>query len=299
MKKIIAAAVATAFVAPAFAADVSVNGEIEYIYTATDGSDDSITDSDNLVKVTATEEVNGFTLVGTFVILNDTSDSADTAGEGQLQNDGGNIAITAPMGATFAIGDTTGALDAVGDYSDMAPAGGGFNFDGTDAALTVTLPTLNGLTVIASSSPDTTSDLANGESGVGADMSAVAGKYNFGAGEVYYGQEEVGSTEMSAYGVKYSMNGLTVAYERGDLDTGTQTTSFTGSGFAASYAMGDIVVFAESQTKKAKSGTTGNVDETVFAIEYNLGSVDLYISGENSSVTGTADATYAGVEYNF
>jgi len=297
MKKIIALAVAGAFVAPAFAADVSVNGEIEYVYTATDGSDDAITDSDNLVKVTATEEVNGFTLVGTFVILNDTSDTADT--DGQLQNDGGSIAITAPQGVTFAIGDTTGALDAVGDYTDMAPAGGGFNFDGTDAAMTVTLPTFNGLTIAASSSPDTVSDLANGESGVGADMSAVSAKYNFGAGEVYYGQEEVGSTSIDAYGVKYSMSGLTVAYERGDLDTGTQSTSFTGSGFAASYTMGDIVVYAESQTKKAKSGTTGNVDETVFAIEYNLGSVDLYVSGENSSVSGTADVTYAGVEYNF
>jgi len=294
MKKIIAAAVAAAFVTPAFAAEVSVSGEIEYVYTATDGSDDAITDSDNLIKVTATEETNGFTTVATFVVLNDTSDSAL-----DLQNDGGNIAITTPQGATFTMGDTSGALDAVGDYTDMAPAGGGFNFDGTDSALSLALPTFNGLTVIASSSPDTVSDISNGNSGVGADMSSVSAKYNFGPGELYYGQEEVGSTSIDAYGVKYSMQGLTVAYERGDLDTGTQTTSFTGSGFAASYAMGDIVLIAESQTKKAKSGTTGNVDETVFAIEYNLGAVDLYVSGENSSVSGTADVTYAGIEFNF
>jgi len=294
MKKIIAAAVAAAFVTAAFAAEVSVSGEIEYVYTATDGSDDAITDSDNLIKVTATEETNGFTTVATFVVLNDTSDSAL-----DLQNDGGNIAITTPQGATFTMGDTSGALDAVGDYTDMAPAGGGFNFDGTDSALSLALPTFNGLTVIASSSPDTVSDISNGNSGVGADMSSVSAKYNFGPGELYYGQEEVGSTSIDAYGVKYSMQGLTVAYERGDLDTGTQTTSFTGSGFAASYAMGDIVLIAESQTKKAKSGTTGNVDETVFAIEYNLGAVDLYVSGENSSVSGTADVTYAGIEFNF
>ena len=297
MKKIIAAAVATAFVVPAFAAEVQISGEIEYQYTATDGSDDAITDSDNLIKVTATEETNGFTTVATFVMLNDTSDTADT--DGQLQNDGGNIAITAPMGAKFTVGDTSGALDAVGDYTDMAPAGGGFNFDGTDSALAIQLPSFNGVTLIASSSPDTVSDLANGESGVGADMSATAIKYGFEGGEVYYGQEEVGDTSIDAYGVKYSMSGLTVAYERGDLDTGTATTSFTGSGFSASYKMGDIVLVAESQTKKAKSGTTGNVDETVFAVEYNLGAVDLYVSGENSSVSGTADVTYAGVEFNF
>ena len=287
MKKIIALAVASAFVAPAFAADVTVTGESEMTYVSTSGSTDQATNAENIVVVTATEEIDGVTVSTSIVMDQDAvNDSGDYAG------DGSSMSLSSG-GVTLSMGDVSGGMDAVGDYTDVAPAHGGFNLDGADHAFALALPSMNGLNITVSFSPE-----GAGFDGTTADSTGVGVKYAFAGGEAYYGQEEDASETHTSYGVKYGMNGFTVAYERGNDDNGTSADEVS-TGFALTYKMGDILVGVESQTKQV-DGATKNEDETVTFVEYNLGSsVDLYVSNLTNDVTGDSDATTVGVEYKF
>ena len=287
MKKIIAAAVAAAFVAPAFAADVTISGESEMTYVSTSGSTDQAVNADNVVVVGASEEVDGVTVSTSIVIDVDAlNDSGDYAGDGStLSLESGGVKLT--------MGDTAGGMDAVGDYTDVAPAHGGFNLDGADHAMAVSLPSMNGLGITLSFSPE-----GAGFDGTTADSTGVGVKYAFAGGEVYYGQEEDASETHTAYGVKYGMNGITVAYERGNDDNGASADEVS-TGFALTYSMGDIKVGVENQTKQV-DGAAKNEDETVTFVEYNLGSsVDLYVSNLSNDVAADSDATTVGVEFAF
>lgn len=286
MKKIIAAAVATAFVAPAFAADVTISGESEMTYVSTSGSTDSATNAENVVKVTATEEIDNVTVSTTIVLDQDKVYDASTSGDGSSMS-------LASGGLKLSMGDVAGGMDAVGDYTDVAPAHGGFNLDGADHAFALALPSMNGLNITASFSPE-----GSGFDGTTADSTGVGVSYSFAGGQVYYGQEEDASETHTAYGVKYGMNGIMVAYERGNDDNGTSDDEVS-TGFALTYKMGDILVGVESQTKQV-DGATKNEDETVTFIEYNLGSsVDLYVSNLSNDVAADSDATTVGVEFKF
>jgi len=285
MKKIIAAAVAAAFVAPAFAADVTISGETEMQYVSTTGSTDSATNADNVVVVTASEEVDGISISTSIVLDQDTVYDAGTSG------DGSSLTLSA-NGISLAMGDVSGAMDAVGDYTDMAPAYGGFGADGSDHSFLVTLPAMGSVTVYASMSPTT------GFDGSTADSTAFGAKMAFAGGEVYFATEEDTDSKWNSYGAKYSTQGITVAYEKGVDDAGS-SADIKYTGIAASYKMGDILLGVEQQETKT-DGTTASVDDTVTFIEYNLGSnVDIYVAQRSSQVSGTADGTTVGVEYAF
>jgi hypothetical protein len=286
MKKIIAAAVAAAFVAPAFAADVTISGESEMTYVSTSGSTDSATNADNAVVVSASEEVNGVTVSTSIVLDQDKVYDASTSGDGSTLS-------LASGGVTLTMGDTAGGMDAVGDYSDIAPAHGGFTLDGADHAYALSLPSMNGLGITLSFSPE-----GAGFDGTTADSTGVGVKYGFAGGEVYYGQEEDASETHTAYGVKYGMNGITVAYERGNDDNGSAADAVS-TGFALSYKMGDILVGVEKQTDQT-DGSSKSKDETVTFVEYNLGSsVDIYVSNLANANSLANDATTVGVEFKF
>jgi hypothetical protein len=285
MKKIIAAAVATAFVAPAFAADVTVTGETEMTYVSTTGSTDAATNADNIVTITASEEVDGISISTSIVLDQDTVYDAGTSG------DGSSLTLSA-NGISLAMGDVSGAMDAVGDYTDMAPAYGGFAADGSDHSFLVTLPAMGSATLYASMSPTT------GFDGSTADSTAFGAKMAFTGGEVYFAVQEDTDSKWNSYGAKYSTQGLTVAYEKGADDAGS-SADIKYTGIAAKYTMGDIVLGVEQQETKT-DGSTASVDDTVTFIEYNLGSnVDIYVSARSSQVSGTADGTTVGVEYAF
>jgi hypothetical protein len=285
MKKIIAAAVATAFVAPAFAADVTISGESEMQYVSTTGSTDSATNADNIVTVTATEEVDGVSITTSIVMDQDEVYDAGTSG------DGSSVTLSA-NGVSLAMGDVSGGMDSVGDYTDMAPAYGGFSADGSDHSFLLTLPSVNGITVYASMSPTT------GFDGSTADSTGFGAKFAFTGGEVYFGTQEDSDSKWNSYGAKYSTQGFTVAYEKGSDDAGT-SADIKYTGIAAKYAMGDIVLGVEQQETKT-DGSDASVDDTVTFIEYNLGSnVDIYVSQRASQVSGTADGTTVGIEYVF
>jgi hypothetical protein len=285
MKKIIAAAVATAFVAPAFAADVTVTGETEMTYVSTTGSTDAATNADNIVTITASEEVDGISISTSIVLDQDEVYDAGTSG------DGSSLTLSA-NGISLAMGDVSGAMDAVGDYTDMAPAYGGFAADGSDHSFLVTLPAMGSATLYASMSPTT------GFDGSTADSTAFGAKMAFTGGEVYFAVQEDTDSKWNSYGAKYSTQGLTVAYEKGADDAGS-SADIKYTGIAAKYTMGDIVLGVEQQETKT-DGSTASVDDTVTFIEYNLGSnVDIYVSARSSQVSGTADGTTVGVEYAF
>jgi hypothetical protein len=285
MKKIIAAAVATAFVAPAFAADVTISGESEMQYVSTTGTTDSATNADNIVTISASEEIDGISVSTDIVLDQDEVYDAGTAG------DGSTVTISA-NGVTLSMGDVSGAMDAVGDYTDIAPAYGTFAGDGADHSFLVTLPSINGLTVYASHSPTT------GFDGSTADSTGFGAKFGFSGGEIYFGTQEDTDSKWNSYGAKYSTQGLTIAYEKGADDAGS-SADIKYTGLAAMYSMGDIVLGVEQQETKT-DGSDATVDDTVTFIEYNLGSnVDIYISSRSSNVSGTADGTTVGVEYVF
>ena len=285
MKKIIAAAVATAFVAPAFAADVTVTGETEMTYVSTTGSTDAATNADNVVTITASEEIDGVSISTSIVLDQDSVYDASTSG------DGSSLTVSTG-GVTLAMGDVAGAMDAVGDYTDMSPAYGGFSADGDDHSFLVTLPAMGSVTVYASMSPTT------GFDGSTADSTAFGAKAAFAGGEVYFATQEDTDSKWNSYGAKYSAQGITVAYEKGADDAGS-SADIKYTGIAAKYTMGDIVLGVEQQETK-EDGSSATVDDTVTFIEYNLGSnVDIYVAQRSSQVSGTADGTTVGIEYAF
>jgi hypothetical protein len=295
MKKIIALAVASAFAVPAFAADVTVSGEIEMQYVANTGSQDTATNADSNVAITATEEVNGVSVTGT---INFSQDEAFTDAEETTAaaNGGDNAAVLTlglPNGLSVSMGDTSGAMDAVGDYTDMAPAYGGFSADGDDHSFLASMA-IGPATVYASQSPQ-----GGAYDSATADSTAAAVKVGFDGGEVYFATQEDTDSKWNSYGLKYSMMGLTVAFEKGADDAGSSADiKYTGLG--ATYSMGDVVIGAEAQETKT-DGSAASVDDVVTFIEYNLGSsVDLYVSQRSSSGTGTnTDGTTVGVEFVF
>ena len=285
MKKIIAAAVATAFVAPAFAADVTVTGETEMTYVSTTGSTDAATNADNVVTITASEEIDGVSISTSIVLDQDKVYDASTSG------DGSSLTLSTG-GVSLAMGDVAGAMDAVGDYTDMSPAYGGFAGDGDDHSFLVTLPAMGSVTLYASMSPTT------GFDGSTADSTAFGAKAAFAGGEVYFATQEDTDSKWNSYGAKYSTQGITIAYEKGADDAGS-SDDIKYTGLAAKYTMGDIVLGVEQQETKT-DGASATVDDTVTFIEYNLGSnVDIYVAQRSSQVSGTADGTTVGIEYAF
>jgi len=306
MKKIIAAAVATAFVAPAFANEnISITGNIGYVIQ---NSDDTATSTSNLdannIAIASTHELdNGLTVTGTF---NVESDQAAT------NSDGTNLKISGGFGS-LTLGDTSGAADAVGDYSDVAAWYGGFDGDGVDAFALYSVSPVDGLTVNLSWSPDANTNSGEG-SGVDDNTVGYSLKYAIGGGEVYYASEktseETDELQFTAAGVKYGFNGITVAYEQASEEVGTATTAYfagtTGltasgddldmTGVAITYSMGDVTLAAENQ--KQEQGSTELEDTTTMSVTYSMGQLSVAVSVSEEDVAAT-DSTALKVAYSF
>jgi len=287
MKKIIALAVASAFVAPAMAADISVSGGLTYAYIQSDksGTGDILTADDNQVVFTATSETsNGYSVSGKFTVVDDAT--------GETDHQGTALTISGPFG-TLGLGDNSGALDATGDYTDMAYWFGGYNMDGNDMAIAYTLPTVvEGLTIRASMSPEGDNYIVGGESSAdvagtdeGLEATAVSVTYSVGDISVYYGEEEVDraagqTTTNKSYGIKYSAGAITVAAESGSTDNSAAVTNsdiadgddVEYKGLAATYQMGDITLAYEMQQMEEKNVAAQRwIDENTFSVSTDLG----------------------------
>jgi hypothetical protein len=299
MKKIIAAAVATAFVAPVMAADVTVSGALSYRYVADDQANTAdFVNVDNLITVAASSEMsNGMTVSASITIDaaadNVTTNTGSNGTHNGVINDGGdNISISGSFGK-LSVGDVSGGMDAYGDYSDVSPAFGEFGADGDDAAIAF-VPNIGieGLSVTVSATPE--GDARNPEG------TSYGAEYTVGAVSVYYGNDEaqLKANQMSSAGIKYSADGIMVAYESGQADAAT-SGKMEYKGVAATYTMGDLKFGYEMQ--EVKDDGTVQKDETVLSAVYTLGGgASVYVAkADDDKASSVVDKTAIGISYAF
>jgi outer membrane protein OmpU len=285
MKKIIAAAVASAFVAPAFAADVTISGGADFYYKDANSQTSTGYDSNAVTIKASSETANG---IGVSMDVNINTLVSDDGG--------GSITLSGPFGS-LDMGDTSSATDAFDDITDKDVVVGGVGGGGSnDAAILWTLPsTVDGLTVVVSHSADTNA--------------AAAGHVNAANG----------------YGFKYSLEGITVAYAILDAQTNTSdqtyaglSTSFGGVGLAVeqwqtgasgaetktqglgiTYAMGDTSLALSNAKEKSAAGATTD-DNTVVTVKHSLGGgLTVFAETRSNSKDASDDANAVGVVYAF
>jgi len=288
MKKIIAVAVAGAFAAPVMAADVTISGNLEYVFVSDDQANtaDFIAEDAVVTIGTSSELANGMTITSAINIEN-TDEASSTVSDG-----GNNVTISGDFGK-LAIGDVSGGLDSVGDYTDVAAYFGGFDADGDDAAFALT-PNLGvaGLKAVISATPEGDANNAEGTS--------YGLEYSVGGFAAYYGKDETAAaaSQQSAAGIKYSMDGIMLAYESGESpNSGSGKVEFKG--VAATYTMGDLKFGIEMQ-EQTDDGTVDS-DETTLSATYNLGGgASVYIvNTEDDKLATKVDKTAVGINFAF
>lgn len=306
MKKVLAIAVASAFVAPVALADVTLSGKVAYIYDIADGVQDAANldgDQPSFTVAGSSETNQGYTVAGSIVW------------DGAFDSHSISVGNT-PVGK-ISIGDVSGALDATGDYSDIAPEQGGFGADGNDHFINVTFPSFNGVTLNVSMAPEE-NNAGGAENAVGASVT-----YTTGDTAIYYGMEESKAfgtadddteVEMDAMGFKTSFGGVYLAYEVGNLKEGTNKAKYTG--LAIKYGMGDITLGMEKQETDVEgaafqregddaaafvaSSTVADADVTVAFVNYNFGGgLSSFVEVTSNDDSATGDATAIGVAYSF
>jgi len=310
MKKIIAAAVATAFVAPAFAADVTVSGDVEFFYVDSDTVQE-FDSGDQDVVVAASEEMDNGVAVSVSLEMDGSEDGM--ASDAVLTLSSGPVA--------FEIGDAaTAAINTFDEKSDVAEQGGtgGANDDSTKSGISVTHTAAITLTPVEGLSlKGSLSTIKGATSKAGTASTDHSGEHTTLA------VDAKDSTDVTSFAVQYSAMGVTVAYgsaeKEGDDDNATSTGFSIAQGpFYVGYEIMKNYGFADGKdvTNAGVSYDygmgkafyeTGDVDdgtdktETVaYGVSYKMGSVNLYVL-QNQVDDGTTedDQTIAGVEYAF
>ena len=293
MKKIIALAVASAFAVPAFAADITLSGDLEMRYVMEDGEGLSNTFDDADITVTATEELaNGMTVTAK-IGVEDAQTSTSSAGDIELY-------ISGDFG-TIGLGELDPAVnqvDELGSFSEFAGGAGnpGLAAGAVAATNTIawTLPAMvSGLTVIISNGTP------NAGSSAGVDdeqqTESVGVKYAVGNLTVAAGTigQDAQAYDPTYLGFSYTLNGLTVGYdstsEDGAADIDTDSTGIK-------YAMGDMTVYGESSNTETAGAS---VKDTLYGVKYAVGGgLSVAVEGRNSDTAGV-DSTTVGVFYAF
>ena len=284
MKKIIAAAVAAAFVAPAFAADITISGDQEFTWQDSNGASTTALDGDFNIKA-STETANGLSVSADINVAEDAADDGSAS-----------LTIAGPFGKIDA-GDTSSALDAVDDVTDW----GYVLTNGTpneDAAILWTLPSvMDGLTLYASFSGET-NYAANSSSTATTESNGFAAKYSAGDLSIRMGvNDNKDSTEQNYVAVTYSMAGIGLAAEQftatsaSGVDTDTDSVSLT-------YSTGDITLAVETQEESSAGATSADI--TTMGIHYSLGGgVTAFVENTDDEQDATAETTAFGVAFKF
>jgi hypothetical protein len=319
MKKIIAAAVAGAFVAPVMAADVTLSGSVEIshidrtsTYTTANIFDTTTVAGDTGIKIQASEEIApGITAT---VDINLTGDGLDDGGD--------SLTLKGPFGS-LDVGDTSGAVDSVDDKGDVFKvfdngiggaalksstsnaaalntwiAANSYAENGVskDAAVQYTLPTLvEGLTVIATYTPQ--DGHAGNISGASSDGSGVALKFSTPFGATFaYAKEDIGTTENSLIGVSGSFNGVGYAYETAENDVNGTKEDYKS--IMVNYSMGDITIAMGNAT--IDDGGTETSDQTTYGVHYAMGGATFFFETmQDDKRANKPDATAVGVVLAF
>jgi len=289
MKKIIAAAVASAFVAPAFAADITISGASEAIFI--DNAGTTSTQIDQVFSVKATTELqNGMT------VSTDINMGADSTGETGLFNEGGNSLTISGAFGKIDIGDTSGAVDAIDDITESAKELG-VGSGGNDAAVLWTLPTLaEGLTVNLSMNTD--ENTADSDVNTAKKANGASVKYSNSGVTVGYGVNDYDSNvEEAIYNASYSMSGVTVAMES-LKDTAADGSETKTSNFGITYSTGALMLGYETQEKKSGGSVTNEYN--VVTAQYSMGGgVTAYIETYEDTKTVDSDKAAFGLEFKF
>ena len=302
MKKIIAAAVATAFVAPAMA-EISISGNVNN-YLVNDevvGSSSDALKTESDLKVTATSEGNnGLSFKAVFNL--DQEGTAD-GGEG--------VTVSGTFGSVT-IGNPSSAIDAVDDKTEILeltdPTSGN-----ADSTVLWKFPTfVEGLTVNASYSAtdgdngganetgsllaidgnESDGDTANDESG-------LSFAYQMGPVRVAYGQNDEADEENTFVGLQYSANGIMFAYETNENKVISTTTTTDHTSMAAMYTMGDASF--RYLTTKSEADGVDTVDRTAYGVHYNLGGGATLVieTGSEDEAATLGEFTGVGIKYAF
>jgi len=292
MKKIIAIAVASAFAAPVMAAEVSVSGDIDFVFQSADGVNTFDTAQSDLIVTGSETLANGMSVSG-YVSIEGTDEAT---GMGDAHDS--MITLSGDFG-TITVGDDSDAgYNAFDNKTDVASTGGDFEIDSGNTAAGAVQFTPN----------------------LGIDGLSVA--IGYAAGDAA-GEEETG------FGVQYSTGGLTIAYGKADVDGTDVNTSHLSASYtagplyvaldsyenhagveadaelalAATYKTGAITLFVERA--KIEDAANMDVDDTIYGLEYDMGAVDVFVAQiTDQTATGPAayteaDSTRVGIEYKF
>ena len=310
MKKIIALAVASAFVAPAFAADITISGYAEYAYVdesqaGSSPTNNEIVAEDGNITIKATEEINGMTI------------SYDYSLDSDGSADGGNSLDISGEFGKVSIGEVSGAIDSIDDKADVFKVlDNGIATVSNDANISWQLPTMaEGLTVYVAYTPkqgdgdyvtrqniniSTASALTNQVGSVAEDLSGISAVYSTGALRVGYGQEDVASAKNTYATVGYSMGGLGFNYETAENRSGSTTIDVAS--VALTYSMGDTKFMAGSKTKETNtSGTVSKQNSiTSYGVQHTMGSLILFAETASDDKASTKDElTAVGIGFSF
>jgi hypothetical protein len=295
MKKIIALAVASAFAVPAFAADVTVSGDVEYYYI--DKNAGSAFDSgDQDITVSASEDLgNGLTATASLEMDGDSHSGANTStANGMVSDSSLTIAGSTVSGH---IGDATAtAVEAFEEVSDKAEQGGtsGDTAVSTEHSLLVKLMPADGVTVAVSSG--TVNDTADETSYA---VNSYAVQFSTMGATIAYGiaDHENEDKNLSALSVSYAAGPISIGYESISNKAYVDKDDQTNVGVAYAYGNGNL--FVESGELKDDSAST-KTETTAYGVSYKLGAVNLYaLRNDTKAADVTDDQTYVGVEYAF
>jgi len=296
MKKIIALAVASAFVAPAFAADVTVSGDVEYMYVDK-AAGSAFNSGDQDIVVTATEDLgNGLTATASLELDGDShTGAANSSTENQL---GSDTSLTiAGDGFSIQIGDATDtAIEAFDEKSDKAEQGGtsGDTSIGTEHSVLLKVMPMDGVTVAVSTG--TVNDAADTTS---YNVNSYAVEFGVMGATIAYGiasTDEAGKKDVSALSVAYAAGPISIGYESISNKAYTDKDDQTNLGVAYAYGNGNL--FVESGELKDDSAGTKTETSAVGA-SYKIGAVNVYALRNSVKTTSTDHQTYIGVEYAF
>ena len=284
MKKIIAAAVATAFVAPAFAADVTITGamEVAYLNEKTTSSTTKSLAEDGSYQISASTETDGGLSVTASMGIESDGSRETTGNKGLI--------VSGPHG-TLTLGDTSGAIDQLDSALGHAKVIHGAGLAGrNDASVAWKLPSLaEGLSVTMTYSPEAGST-DEAASMVTSDTNGVALKYAINDITLGYAQEDVAGTDYTMMAVGYSYAGAGITYENNEKNAAGTITDNTA--WSLSYTMGNATVVYSNES--VETGGTKSVDNTGIALHYDLGGgVMFFAESEEDDKASTLDENFA------
>lgn len=289
MKKLVALAVAGAFVVPAYA-DISIDGNMELSYVdtqSTAASSTSVAEDGNIRFTAKGQTANG---IGVSAIINLESDGT--------RNGSGNqgLVLSGAFG-TVALGDTDGVLDAMdkGDFSEVAGGGLGAR---TSASVSWALPKLvDGLSVRLSYGPENgTTDEGAGSGG--AEVEGISAVYKAGAFSVGLASESNGAVDSTMYQVTGSVGGLSGVYETVAAKTAGVTTNHTQ--MSVMYTMGDLSVGYGNNSSKVKGAAAATADVTFVGVYYSMGGgVKAFVETASDDQGTQSETTAVGIKYSF